>query len=964
MPNDLNTTESLPIVGIGTSAVGEKAFKAFFENIPGDCGMAFVIVGCHEMKVQVLQEYTAMPVLAVKDEMKLIPNHVFLCPEDKDTGVVRGDFYLREPLPNPRKPLDYFFSALAYDQGENAICILLSGTGNDGALGLKEIKAQFGLAMIEDAGLAGCADSTGSTPGWGSADYVLPIEKMGGQLLVHSKWLQSRASQSMSENLGKNAEIIKRVLFIIQMHNGHDFSLYKKGTIYRRIESRMRFCHIQDLDEYVHYLQKNAVEVETLFKAILINVTRFFRDPEAFQVLENQVIPGLLADKPEGYNLRIWIPGCSSGEEVYSLAILIQEYMNRSRKNMTLQIFATDIDEEAVLTARTGLYPLSIADDIRPERLKRFFKLEENQYRISKEIRGTIIFASHNLIKDPPFIKVDMICCRNLLIYFENSLQKKIANLFHFSLLPDGILFLGPSESFGNNTNLFTVVNSKWKLYKRLDVMSRPWTTLLPGSSLVTAARATAGLTSVAGLEKSGMINSIEKMLLESYTPACFIVNERGDIIYINGRSGKYFELAAGEASLNIATMVKEEMRYSIRAALRQAAKNKEDLTIEGVKVIINDEQVTLNFSVKPIAEPETLMGLILVIFEEVSALPIDIPLNNNHDSAPATVTRIGELENELQNTKVQLFKTIEEIELSYMETTAANEELHSANEELQSSNEEMETSREEMQSLYEEVVTVNNELQNKLNELSQSNDDMANLFNSAEIAFIFLDRNLNIMRYTPLAPKMVHIIPSDVGRPLAHLVSRLRNEDIVSEAEKVLATNVKTEKEVVTLDGVWHLMRMTPYRTSENLVAGVVVSFVDISKLKSLDLLNLELRKGRDYANNIIEALNDPLLVLNDDFKVLSANMAFYHFFQVKPFETEGCFLPQLGSGQWNIPDFIEKLSSIITEGTSYRNFRVEYGFPDIGHKIISIDAHRINSKKPAADLILLVFRDITGDK
>lgn len=959
MQNYFSINESFPVVGIGALGAGGEVFKDFFQNIPGDCGMAFVVVGCHEMTVQVFQEYTVMPVIAVKDDMKMMPNRVFICPEDKDTGVLLGNFYLREPLPNPRKPLDYFFSALAYDQGENAIGIILAGLGNDGALGFKEIKAQFGMVMVLDRGLASGADSAGSSLVSQLADFVLPIERMVDKLLVHNKSLQRNVSYSMNEKLGKNSEILKRVLFIIQMHNGHDFSYYKKGTIYRRIQGRMRVCHIQDIEEYVRYLQRNAAEVETLFKAILINVTRFFRDPEAFDILQNQVIPDLLSDKPEGYNLRIWIPGCSSGEEVYSLAIIIQECMNNARQNMTLQIFATDIDEDAVLTARTGLYPLSIADDIHPERLKRFFKLEENQYRISKEIRETIIFASHDLIKDPPFIKVDMISCRNLLIYFENSLQKKISNLFHFSLLPDGILFLGPSESFGSNTNLYTVVNSKWKIYKRQDVMSKLWTTSLTGSSLVTAARVRANLTSVAGSEKPGMINSIEKMLLENYTPACFVVNERGDIIYINARSSKYFELAAGEASLNIATMVKEEMRYSLRTALRQAAKTKEDITIEGVRVMINDVQVTLNLGIRTIAEPKTLQGLVLVVFEEVPALPINTPLSNHDDSSSDNVTRIEKLENELQNTKIQLFKTIEEIELSYMETAAANEELHSANEELQSSNEEMDSSREEMQSLYEEVVSVNNELQTKLNELNHSNDDMINLLNSTEIAFIFLDSNLNIMRYTPLAPKLVNIIPSDVGRPLAHLVTKLRDGDIVSDVRRTLETREKIEKEVQTLDGVWYLMRVTPYRTSENTVVGAVVSFVNIGKLKALDSLNIDLKDKRDYAWSIIEAINFPLLVLDGDFRVLTANQEFYRVFQVTSLEMEGRLLSQLG--RWNIQVLEEKLSTIIAEGISFQSFLLDHEFPGVGNKIIHLDAHRINSKKPSADLILVVFKDIT---
>jgi len=659
----------------------------------------------------------------------------------------------------------------------------------------------------------------------------------------------------------------------------------------------------------------------------------------------------------------IWIAGCSSGEEVYSLAIIFQEGLNRARRNMTLQIFATDIDEDAILTARTGLYPLSIAEDIPPERLKHFFQLEDNQYRISKEIRQTIIFASHNLIKDPPFIKLDMICCRNLLIYFENSLQKKIANLFHFSLLAGGILFLGPSESFSSKTNLFTVVNSKWKLYKRRDVMSKLWTTSIPSSSLLAGAKSSEDLTSVTESEKPGLVYSIEKMLLENYTPPCFIVNEKGDIIYVNGRSRKYFELAAGEASLNIATMVKEEMRYNLRAALRQAAKTKEELTIQGLRVMIDDDQITLNLIVKPIDDPKTIQGLILVVFEEVSALPLDLSPIHNDLSLPGNVTRIDELENELQSTKVQLFRTIEEIELSYMETAAANEELHSANEELQSSNEEMETSREEMQSLYEEVITVNNELHHKLTELAHSNDDMTNLLNSTEIAFIFLDGHLNIMRYTPLAPRLVNIIPTDVGRPLAHLVTRLRHEDIVGEARKVLETHGQIEKEVETLDGVWYLMRVTPYRTSENMLAGVVISFVDISKLKALDLLNVELKDRGDYAWSIIDAIDSPLLVMDGNFKVLTANLDFYRVFRMTSLETEGTLLAQLGKDRWNTDELEKKLSALIAEGVSFRSFLLDHQFPGADNKKIYIDAHRMKRKKTSEDLILVVFKDITEE-
>lgn len=961
MQKNFSVKNSFPVVGIGGPNAGSGAYKAFFENITKDCGMAFVMVGLDEMTVQALREYTAMPVLAVKDEMKLMANHVFICPEDKDTGVVHGNFYLREPLPNPRKPLDYFFSALAYDQGENAIGIILSGVGNDGVLGLKEIKAQFGMVMIKEAGIAGYSDGTGNSQANGLADFVLPVEKMGSQLLEHCKWLQRNIKRSMNERLEKTSGLLKRVLFIIQMHNGNDFSLYKKGTIYRRIENRMRACHIQDMDEYVRYLQRNAAEVEILFKTILINVTRFFRDSEAFDVLENEVLPDLLADKPEGYNLRIWVPGCSSGEEVYSLAILIFEYLKKSEQNMTVQIFATDIDEDALLTARAGLYPLSIADDIHPRRLKHFFMLQNNQYRVSKEIRAAIIFASHNLIKDPPFIKLDMVCCRNLLIYFENSLQKRIANLFHYSLTSGGMLFLGPSESIGNNTKLYSVVNSKWKFYKRREVLSKLWSAYLPGSSLVMPSRGREENASDAGTEKTGLLKAIEKMLLEDYTPACFIVNEKGEIIYINGQSGKYFEWPTGEPNLNITTMVKGEMRYNLKAALRQVAKTKEVVTIKGMRVLINDEQIALNLSIKPIEEPKTLQGMILVIFEELSVLPADKPLCINDDSSSAAGMRINELEIELQRTKTQLLRTIEEIELSYMETAAANEELHSTNEELQSSNEEIETSREEMQSLYEEVVTVNNELQYKLNELAHSNDDMTNLLNSTEIAFIFLDSNLHIMRYTPLAPQLVNIISSDIGRPLAHLVTRLNNGDIVGEARKILKTHGQTEMEVETIDGVWYLMRLTPYRTSENLVEGVVVSFVEISKLKTLDQKNVELRDERDFARSIIDAIDFPLLVLDEYFKILTANQNFYNIFQVIPSETEGLLITKLGKERWNTGLLAEKLTAIISEGVSFRSFPLDCELPGLDSKKYNIDIHRIKSKKPSADLILLVFKDNT---
>jgi two-component system CheB/CheR fusion protein len=708
--------------------------------------------------------------------MEVEPNCAYIIPPNKDMAFLHGKLHLLQPAAprGLRLPIDFFFRSLAQDQHERAVCIVLSGTGTDGTLGLKTIKEAGGMAMVQDPQSAKYDGMPRSAIQTGLVDYILPPDKMPEQLIAYAQHAFHRAAQKGVAPVPQPTDALHKIFILLRAQSGHDFSYYKQNTIRRRIERRLAVNQIERLDGYVRYLQHNPREVETLFRDLLIGVTNFFRDPEAFEVLKQEIIPRLLTNWPPGRVVRIWVPGCSTGEEAYSIAMLLREHMDEAQKDFKIQVFATDIDSDAINKARAGTYPDSIAADVSPERLARFFVQENGSYRIKKTIRDLVVYAEQNVTEDPPFSRIDVISCRNLLIYMGGELQKKVVRLFHYSLNQDGFLFLGNSETVGEFVDLFATVNRKWKLYQRKGAVSqRPAMIDFPTPPI--RGGVTAVLDTRQGEQETerSVRELTEQALLKSFTPDCAIINAQCKVLYFHGRTGKYLEPASGEASLNILRMAREGLRLELTNGIRTVITQKEAVRYEGLQVKTNGETSNVNLIVQPVTEPAALHGLIMVVFEDVTPAS-GAETTETGDPSTDINQRIAVLEQELRAKEEYLQTAIEELETSNEELKSTNEELQSSNEELQSTNEELETSKEELQSVNEELVTVNTELQIKLDELSRVNNDMNNLLAGTGIGTVFVDHQLCIQRFTPAVTEVINLIQTDVGRPVGHIVSKL----------------------------------------------------------------------------------------------------------------------------------------------------------------------------------------------
>ncbi|WP_246559183.1 chemotaxis protein CheB [Citrifermentans pelophilum] len=844
-----------PIVGIGASAGGLEALEQFLRHVPQGNGMAFVIVQhldpTHKgIMAELLQRTTAMEVLQVKDRMRVKPDCVYVIPPNKDMSILHGVLHLFAPTEprGLRLPIDFFLRSLAEDRQEAAIGVILSGMGSDGTIGLRAIKEKAGLVLVQEPSSAKFDSMPRSAIDAGLADLVAPVEDLPGKIIDYLRHTLSIAKVDLS--LEKDQSGLEKVLILLRSKTGHDFSLYKKTTVYRRIERRMGIHQIVRISSYVRYLQENPQEVELLFKELLIGVTSFFRDPQAWELIRGEAIPAILAARPDGGGLRAWSAGCSTGEEAYSLAIVFKEALEQVKPSVTfsLQIFATDLDQDAIDKARQGIYPVNIAADVSPERLHRYFIKEENGYRVGKEIREMVTFATQNVIMDPPFTKLDIIICRNLLIYLTPELQKKLLPLFHYSLKPGGVLFLGSAETLSTFTDLFAPLNIKSRLFLRRESLLSAEPIAFPSSFVPAMPGVSKELTM---MKPAANLQSIaDQLLLQHFSPPAVLTSDKGDILYISGRTGKYLEPAAGKANWNIFAMAREGLRFDLGNAFQKAIRQQETITVRGLKVGEGEGAQTVDVTVQAITEPEELRGMVMIVFTDV-ATPLGKKAPGRARSASAGNARVLELEQELQQLRESLQTTREEMQSSQEELKSTNEELQSTNEELQSTNEELTTSREEMQSLNEELQTVNAEQQSKMDELSRTNNDMRNLLNSTEIVTVFLDNDLHVRRFTTGANKLFKLIPGDVGRPLSDIASDLLYPELCEEARDVLQTLVFSEKQITATDGRWFTVRIMPYRTMADVIGGVVITFSDITGAKKLEA---ELRDENARLKGLLE--------------------------------------------------------------------------------------------------------------
>ena len=847
-----SSLNQFPIVGIGASAGGLEALEQFFENMPKENGMAFVVIQHLDpnhvgIMPELLQRITTMNVIQARDGLKVKPNCVYVIPPNKSMSLLKRALHLFDPVESRglRLPIDIFFRSLADEIQEKSIGVILSGMGSDGSLGVKAIKEKNGIVLVQDPESAKFDGMPRSATAAVIVDIVAPAEDLPVKLINFLKFSPSVKNDHDVEN--KNKSNLDKIIILLRDQSGNDFSQYKKNTLFRRVERRKVLHQIDKIQNYVRFLQENPKEVEILFKELLIGVTSFFRDAPVWEMMKETVFPSLISDLPDGYVLRAWVPGCSTGEEAYSLAIVFKEAVEKikTHKNLTLWIFATDLDNDAIEIARKGAFSKNIAADVSSERLSRFFSADAEGYKVNSTIRDMVVFAPQNVIKDPPFTKLDFLSCRNMLIYMEAELQKKLMALFNYSLNPGGIMLLGTAETIGTHKEGFEEIDAKLKIYKR--------TVSLMGSELIDFPSSVYSPKSIL-IEKKISPKTVEniqaianQILLQRFAPASVLVNEKGDILYITGRTGKYLEPVAGKANWNIHAMAREGLQQVLPGVFRKAQQTFDPIILRNIKIGTNGGTQFVDVTVQKIENPDTIRGMVLVVFADVPVITEPEVVESNTGKRKST-GRVKELETELQRSFEELQSLREEMQTSQEELKSTNEELQSTNEELQSSNEELMTSKEEMQSLNEELQTVNVELQSKITDFVRANDDMKNLLNSTEIATLFLDKELNIRRYTDQVTNIFKLRNADIGRPFTDLVSDLNYPEIEIHSRQVIKTLISVEEATKTHDGRWFNVRIMPYRTLDDRIDGLVITFIDVTLSKKLEIelkeLNEELHK------------------------------------------------------------------------------------------------------------------------
>ncbi len=835
------------IVGIGASAGGLASLEDFFRNTPADTDMAFLVVQHLDptqkaLLPELLQRYTDMPVHEAEQNMPIQANSIYVIPPNRELRVLNDTLKLDEPAQprGLRLPINVLFSSLASAQNERAIAVVLSGMGADGTLGLQAIKATGGLSLVQSPGTAQFDAMPKSAIAAGCADIVAPANELPERMLAYVRRVPEPEVESEHAKQDPYADTsltrLDPLLHLLKQHTRHDFSLYKPTTLNRRIERRMAIHGMASLADYTRYLADNSQEVQLLFRELLIGVTQFFRDTEIWDYLINTGLPELLAKHPADHPFRTWVVGCSTGEEAYSLAMAFTEAMDQIKpaRELNLQIFASDISPDAITKARRGQYPLSIEDAVSKHRLARFFTRHDNHYQINASIRDKVLFARHDVILDPPFTKLDLIACRNLLIYFDLTLQRRILPLFHYSLHQDGLLLLGSSETIGRLNHLFEPLKPKMRLYRSKHYQSvrhsdlllksfPPMSTLPKEHSVPTNKAPQPDIT-------NSLQSAADNVLLQVYSPAAVVLNAEADIVYISGRTGKYLEPAAGKANWNIHAMAREGLREPLYSALKQASDQMEPVELAGLLVQTGAGIQPVDVTVQALRDPESLKGMTMVVFRD--AVQAAAPARRRKPASAADsdhATQTQQYLQEIENLRHQAKLTREELQ-------ASNEELQSTNEELQSANEELTTSKEEMQSMNEELQTINTELQTKLDDLALAQSDMQNVLNSIEIAVLFLDQELNVRRYTERASTIISLRETDIGRPLSDLTSSLRYPELQGDARKTLDTLAVSEKQITTNDDRWFSIRIMPYRRLDNVIDGVVITLVDITETKNLE--------------------------------------------------------------------------------------------------------------------------------
>jgi two-component system, chemotaxis family, CheB/CheR fusion protein len=851
------------VVGLGASAGGIKALKEFFSHVAADSGIAYVVIlhlspDYESRLAEVLQVTARIPVIKVTEAVEIESNHVYVVPQNKSLEIqgTRLDVSEVTRLEQRRAPVDLFFRALADAHGSRSVCVVLSGTGPDGSSGLKRVKEYGGLTVAQDPNEAEHQDMPRNAIATGLVDLVLPVAQIPGRIAAFEQLLRLEAPDVAPSARGlENHEVLREVLNLVRVRTGHDFANYKTATLQRRIQRRITVHDLDSITSYARLIREEPNEAVLLMRELLISVTRFFRDPDAFAVLEERIVPRLFVGKQAHDQVRVWVAGCATGEEAYSIAMLLVEHCERQEVRPTIQVFATDLDEQAIAIAREGLYSVADTADLSEERLQHFFVREPSGFRVRRELRELLLFAHHNVIRDPPFSHLDLISCRNLLIYLTRSVQERLMETFHFALRPGTYLFLGASETPEGTNDLFLRADPHVHVYESRSVTSR---LSLPQSAEPSFLRPRAQ-TRIAELHPLDRIApaNLHLRLLEQYAPPSIVVAEDHRIVHVSEGAARYLQVPPGEPSVELFRLIRPDLRTDLRAALHQAAQQRIAVDVSGVRLSEENGEHLINVTVRPVLrDGEPLRGFFLVLFEAAGLA------TEEGDGAANPFTRAAgtadhHIEDELAAVKTRLRVTIDQYETQVEEAKAGNEELQAMNEELRSATEELEASKEELQSVNEELTTVNQELKIKVEELSLTNNDFQNLMNATDIGTIFLDLTLRVKLSTPKARQVFNLLDSDIGRPLSNITSSLRDVNIHADVKNVLDRLQNVEREVQTEDGCWHLLRVLPYRTTDNRIDGVVVTFQDITARRqaeqhvrqSEERLRLLIDSATDYA-------------------------------------------------------------------------------------------------------------------
>ncbi len=967
-----------PVVAVGASAGGLEAFTQLISALPPDTDMAYVLLqhlDPHQPSLlsEIIARSTAMPVQQVQDGMAVAPNQVYVIPPDQGMVIQAGRFHLlsRQSTRGGSRVIDGFFKSLAEERGNRAIGVVLSGGDADGTRGIEAIKAAAGITFAQSEDTAQVGSMPHMAIATGQVDFVQSPADIARTLVNISRhpYFASPAVPAGATDSADGRDALADILILLKRHTRVDFSQYKPTTLQRRIFRRMALHHLENLENYLQFLRDNPAEVEELYQEILIRVTSFFRDEEVFAALTRDVFPALLRNRNPDIPIRIWVAGCSTGEEAYSVAIALLEYLDKNPLNPPIQIFATDVNEQSIEVARLGWYSQAQVVDVSPDRLQRYFVPVDGGYQINTLVRELCIFARQNLVNDPPFSRLDLISCRNVLIYFSLALQRKVLPMFHYGLKPQGFLLLGSSETVGEFSDLFTPLGSRHRIYAKQPTSLTLDMSFSPEGYVpdLVQPRPVPPPEPAADMDPYG---TADQIVLNRYAPAGVVVNTQLEILQFRGQTGAYLEPSPGRASLNLLRMAREDLRLDLRTTLYQARQSDQVVERETTIRREGDGPYRVCIEVVPFkaGDPET--SYYLVLFRDLPVMAENLadggvsPLDEDEGDTPGTAElsryrqENRQLQEDLETTRSHLQSIIQAQEASNQDLRAANEEILSSNEELQSTNEELQTAKEEIQATNEELSTINDELYRRNAETIRISDDFQNLLSSIHIPILMLEGDLRIRRFTPTAAPLFNLIASDIGRPLSNINHQLRLNDLEDRIRQVIDTLDQTSQEVQDQQGRWYDLRIRPYRTLDNRIDGAVVVLVDIDALKHQ---TEAVRQARDFANAIVQTVREALVVLDANLRVVTANHQFYRLFQVSSAETEQRSIFELGNGQWDIPQLRSLLQDLLPQNLQVEDYEVAHHFETIGPKTMRLNARKMVQPQGEA-LILLAIEEVDG--